>query len=112
MRNQHKRKTEATPTLFDRLFKRSRTSKQPASSSSEKQTDMTNASKSESAGDTAPKAKSSKPWLEKSRKKEIKSRLNEEASREIRPLAVGTVAMMASALANQGELVHILFCCL
>lgn len=45
-----------------------------------------------------------KPTLEKSRKKEIKSRLNAEAGREIRPLAVGTVAMMASALANQGEL--------
>lgn len=49
-------------------------------------------------GAAAPKAK-----LEKSRKKEIKARLNAEAGKEIRPLAIGTVAMMASALANQGE---------
>ncbi|KAL7548948.1 hypothetical protein ACHAWF_012210 [Thalassiosira exigua] len=39
--------------------------------------------------------------LDKSRKKEVKKRLNDEASREIRPLAVGTLAMMASALSNQ-----------
>ena len=59
-----------------------------------------------SSGDTTvpANAKSGKAALDKSRKKEVKSRLNIEASREIRPLAVGTVAMMASALANQGEL--------
>lgn len=45
--------------------------------------------------------KSSKSSLDKGRQKEVKARLNAEASREIRPLAVGTVAMMASALANQ-----------
>ena len=45
-----------------------------------------------------------KQMLDKLRKKEIKSRLNAEAGREIRPLAVGTLAMMGSALANQGEL--------
>ena len=45
-----------------------------------------------------------KPSLDKSRRKEVKKRLNDEASKEIRPLAVGTMAMMASALANQGEL--------
>ena len=45
-----------------------------------------------------------KPTLEKSRKKEVKKRLNAEASREIRPLAIGTFAMMALALSNQGRL--------
>ena len=44
---------------------------------------------------------SKKPSLEKSRKKEVKKRLNDEASKDIRPLAIGTVAMMASALSNQ-----------
>jgi hypothetical protein len=48
-------------------------------------------------------AKKTKPSLEKSRKKEVKARLNDEASKEIRSLAVGTLAMMASALANQGR---------
>jgi len=46
-------------------------------------------------------SKDKKPSLEKSRKKEVKARLNEEASKEIRPLAIGTAAMMASALSNQ-----------
>ncbi len=41
--------------------------------------------------------------LEASRKKEVKARLNDEASKDIRPLAVGTLAMMASALSNQGR---------
>lgn len=48
--------------------------------------------------------KTTKPSMDKSRRKEVKKRLNDEASKEIRPLAVGTMAMMASALANQGEL--------
>jgi len=47
-------------------------------------------------------AKKSKSMLDKSRKKEVKGRLNEEASKEMRTLAVGTLAMMASALSNQG----------
>lgn len=46
--------------------------------------------------------KKSKSMLDKSRKKEVKGRLNEEASKEMRTLAVGTLAMMASALSNQG----------
>lgn len=46
------------------------------------------------------KAKTS---LERSRKTEIKQRLNAEASKEVLPLAVGTLAMMVSALSNQGE---------
>jgi len=39
--------------------------------------------------------------LDKSRSKEVKNRLNDEASNELRPLAIGTIAMMGSALANQ-----------
>ena len=95
---QHKRKDQPTPTttLYNRLFKRSRT--EPTSTTDVKI--MSNADKADGAAAAAKK----KPTLEKSRKKEIKSRLNAEAGREIRPLAVGTVAMMASALANQGEL--------
>ena len=54
-------------------------------------------------GDAATEKKT-KPTLEKSRKKEVKERLNAEASREIRPLAIGTFAMMASALSNRGRL--------
>ncbi len=41
--------------------------------------------------------------LEASRKKEVKARLNDEASKDILSLAVGTLAMMASALSNQGR---------
>ncbi|KAL9183658.1 hypothetical protein ACHAXT_004514 [Thalassiosira profunda] len=46
--------------------------------------------------------KKKKPALAKARKREVKARLNAEAGREMRPLAVGTLAMMASALSNQG----------
>jgi len=46
--------------------------------------------------------KKSKPSLDKSRRKEVKRRLNGEANKEIIPLAVGTLAMMGSALSNQG----------
>ena len=87
---QHKRKApSSTPTtsLYDRLFKRSRTTEM---------SDATPDKKSETK-------KKPKIAMETSRKKEIKSRLRAEAGREIRPLAVGTLAMMASALANQGE---------
>ena len=52
--------------------------------------------------ETAKKSKSMMVSLDKSRKKEVKGRLNEEASKEMRTLAVGTLAMMASALSNQG----------
>ena len=54
--------------------------------------------KADSANKTGSK---SKPTLEKSRKKEIKERLNAEVKKEIRPLALGTCAMLASALSNQ-----------
>ncbi len=36
-------------------------------------------------------------------KREIKRRLRREALLEIRPLAVGTLAMIGSALCNQGK---------
>ena len=62
--------------------------------------EATPAEKSATAEETKMKPKIA---METSRKKEIKSRLRAEAGREIRPLAVGTLAMMASALANQGE---------
>lgn len=52
--------------------------------------------------ETAKKSNSMMVSLDKSRKKEVKDRLNEEASKEMRTLAVGTLAMMASALSNQG----------
>merc|ERR1719356_744771 len=35
------------------------------------------------------------------REREVRARLNDEARKEICPLALGTVAMMGSALANQ-----------
>lgn len=50
---------------------------------------------------TPKKMKGKKPSLEKSRKKEVKKRLNDEARKDTVPLAIGTVAMMASALSNQ-----------
>eukprot|EP00986_Skeletonema_menzelii_P016205 scaffold13927_cov144-Skeletonema_menzelii.AAC.4 len=50
---------------------------------------------------TSEKMKGKKPSLEKSRKKEVKKRLNDEASKDTVPLTIGTVAMMASALSNQ-----------
>jgi hypothetical protein len=54
------------------------------------------------ADETAKKSKSIIVSLDKSRKKEVKDRLNEEARKEMRTLAVGTLAMMVSALSNQG----------
>lgn len=58
--------------------------------------------KRDNSSNTSKKMKDKKkPSLENSRKKEVKKLLNDEASKEIRPLAIGTVAMMASALSNQ-----------
>jgi hypothetical protein len=54
------------------------------------------------AAETAKKSKSMVLSLDKSRTKEVKDRLNTEARKEMRTLAVGTLAMMASALSNQG----------
>ena len=42
-----------------------------------------------------------KAGLDKEAKAKVKARLNDEAKAEIRPLAVGTAAMLASSLANQ-----------
>jgi len=83
-------------TLFDRLFgpkhKRARigaTSEIGSNMADEKNT-----------GDGT-RGKTTKPSLDKSRKKQVKKRLNAEAKKDIRPLAVGSLAMMASALSNQ-----------
>jgi hypothetical protein len=54
------------------------------------------------ASETVKKSKSMVISLDKSRTKEVKDRLNTEARKEMRTLAVGTLAMMASALSNQG----------
>ena len=51
-----------------------------------------------SSGKDAADALARKQW-----KKEIKRRLRREALQEIRPLAVGTFAMIGSALCNQGK---------
>lgn len=84
-RSIEKKKIKRKGSLLDRFFpkvKRTRT---------ESNTNMTTDNK-----------KKSKPSLDKSRRKEVKRRLNEEANKEIIPLAVGTLAMMGSALSNQG----------
>ena len=80
-------------SLLDRLFS-PRTKRARISSNDTK---MAKTTKNNDVG-------KKKPSLDKSRRKEVKKRLNDEASKEIRPLAVGTMAMMASALANQGKL--------
>lgn len=51
-----------------------------------------------SSGKEAADASARKQW-----KKEIKRRLRREALQETRPLAVGTLAMIGSALCNQGK---------
>jgi hypothetical protein len=91
-----KRKNRALIDLnFGLKRKRSRTTGVEGSVDSKMADDNIN-------GDGAP-ANKTKPSLEKSRKKEVKARLNDEASKEIRSLAAGTLAMMASALSNQGR---------
>ena len=81
--------------IFSPKHKRSKTSEAEARVD-RKMSDDTN--KREGAS-----VKKTKPSLEKSRKKEVKARLNDEASKEIPSLTVGTLAMMASALSNQGR---------
>ncbi len=94
-------------SIFDRFFsrspKRARTIMAENGPESRKVTnESANDSKVGGANVTV------KPSLELSRKKEVKQRLNAEASREIRPIAIGTLAMMVSALSNQGMAVWIL----
>jgi len=89
--------TKRKSSFFDRLFGPNKRAKSDHIANSAVDRKMAN---DNTKGDGA-NAKKSKPSLEKSRKKEMKERLNAEASREIRPLAIGTVAMMASALSNQ-----------
>ncbi|KAL7535214.1 hypothetical protein ACHAXR_006345 [Thalassiosira sp. AJA248-18] len=98
------KQTKRKNTFFDRFFgpkpKRPRTDNSTKSNSDLKMTN--NNTKGDGASAiSAASAKKTKPLLDKSRKKEVKERLNAEANREIRPLAVGTLAMMASALSNQ-----------
>ena len=50
-------------------------------------------------------ASSQNPVGGKQWKREIKRRLRREALLEIRPLAVGTLAMIGSALCNQGKFI-------
>lgn len=98
--NTNRTQTKRKSSYFERLFNRN-----PKRAKSDHITNKTkNGSNKMGNNDTrgdGANAKKSKPTLEKSRKKEMKARLNAEASRDIRPLAVGTVAMMASALSNQ-----------
>ena len=68
-------------------------------------TDSANNNDNKNMKDESTDKKTKKPSLDKARRKEVKQRLNEEASKDIRPLAVGTLAMMASALSNQGEFI-------
>lgn len=86
-------------SIFDRFFsrdpKRARTSMADTVAQSKNMT--TNSANVKVGG------ANEKPSLKKSRKNEVKQRLNAEASNEIRPLAVGTLAMMVSALSNQGR---------
>lgn len=85
-------------SFLDRIFtKRAKTTSERSASNSIRRKMSTN-NETQANGT----AKKTKPSLDKSRKKEVKERLNAEASKEIRPLAVGTLAMMASALSNQG----------
>ena len=54
-------------------------------------------------GDVGTNAKKTKPSFDKVRTKEVKALLNAERSKEMRPLALGTLMMMASSLSNQGK---------
>lgn len=101
---QTKRKISFYDRLFSKPAKRAKTSK-GATTADSKMT-LNNAE----AGTEANAKKSSK--LDKKRKKDVKERLNEEARSERYPLAIGTVAMMASSLANQGRWPNINWCCM
>lgn len=112
----HKRKsTEFGQSFFGRLFgpklKRARTTAEREGSNGNKMADSKTAAGASSKAKDCKNAKkdAQKPSLDKSRRKEVKSRLNAEASKDIRPLAIGTLAMMGSALSNQGKLCGILF---
>lgn len=100
--------TTKRKTFFDRFFgptsKRAKTNHTTTGTGTGRAKTSVDSKMAEgnTKGDGA-EAKKTKPSLEKSRRKEVKERLNAEASKEIRPLAVGTVAMMASALSNQGR---------
>ena len=92
----NKRKNSLFDCLFRPQHKRAR-----ITATSELDSNMSDKKKK---GDEA-SAKTKKPTLDTTRKREVKERLNAEAKKDIRPLAVGTLAMMASALSNQGRFV-------
>ena len=85
------KKIKRKGSLLDRFFPKVKRARRTESNS----TKMTKA--------ITDNKKKSKPSLDKSRRKEVKRRLNEEANKEIVPLAAGTLAMMGSALSNQGK---------
>lgn len=84
-------------SLFDRLFGPKTKRAKPKSPESNSDSKMANGNTKKDGANV----NTAKPSLDKSRKNEVKSRLNAEANMEIRPLALGTLAMMASALSNQ-----------
>ena len=100
-----KRRISILDLFFSRNPKRSKSSSMTETGAESKKMTISNAydnnNNNKVGGANLP---GGKPSLEKSRKKEVKQRLNAEASKEIRPLAVGTLAMMVSALSNQGRL--------
>ena len=100
-----KRKSSLLQRLFGPASKRPRTNvggKMSTSNTNVAGADGGAVAKSSNGKAPGASKKKKKPALEKARRKEVKGRLNAEAGREMRPLAVGTLAMMASALSNQG----------
>ena len=89
-RSIEKKKIKRKGSLLDRFFPKVKRARR-----TESNTNMTKV--------VTDNKKKSKPSLDKSRRKEVKRRLNGEANKEIVPLAVGTLAMMGSALSNQGK---------
>eukprot|EP00584_Thalassiosira_punctigera_P001758 CAMPEP_0172540484 /NCGR_PEP_ID=MMETSP1067-20121228/11485_1 /TAXON_ID=265564 ORGANISM="Thalassiosira punctigera, Strain Tpunct2005C2" /NCGR_SAMPLE_ID=MMETSP1067 /ASSEMBLY_ACC=CAM_ASM_000444 /LENGTH=708 /DNA_ID=CAMNT_0013326353 /DNA_START=59 /DNA_END=2185 /DNA_ORIENTATION=- len=88
-------------SIFDRLFGPTDKRAKTMSPTSEVNSKMVNGKKKVDAASESKTTASKKPSLDKARRKEVKGRLNAEVSKEIRPLAVGTLAMMGSALSNQ-----------
>ena len=97
--NSSNKQTKRKISFYDRLF--SKQAKRAKTSKGATAADNKMAGKNTEAGTAANAKKSSK--LDKKRKKDVKERLNAEARSERYPLAIGTAAMMASSLANQGR---------
>lgn len=111
---QHKRKIpDSGASFIERLlgpkFKRARRANSDGdegrrifSPKTPKMSDGKDAKVVDAKSKTVDKKDARKPSPDKARRKEVKARLNSEARGEIRPLAIGTLAMMGSALSNQG----------